>query len=91
MNSINLKIMEWNIKGEASFGWYSNISWLLNNFKVYNTKAKSEYIDDILERLISGSKEEKARIIKDIEYDVVKIEKALKQYANTAAKSEIEL
>lgn len=51
--------------------------------------TKSEYIDDVLERLISGTKEEKAMIISDIERDVVKIEKTLKRYVHTPEKHEI--
>lgn len=51
--------------------------------------TKSEYIDDVLERLISGTKEEKAEIISDIERDVIKIEKTLKQYARPPVKPEM--
>jgi len=50
---------------------------------------KSEYINDVLERLISGTKEEKSKIISDIEHDVIKFEKALKQYTAPNVKSGI--
>ena len=39
-----------------------------------------EYIDNIIEQLISGNQDEKDKIICDVENDVVKFEEILKQY-----------
>lgn len=40
----------------------------------------SEYVDNIIEQLISGNQDEKDKIICDVETDVEKFEEILKQY-----------